>query len=240
MKKLLAVLSLFVLLSGTAHATLLNRGGGLIYDTNLNITWLQNANLSLTQVFGLPTKDFADSSFKFGIAPNGAMNFNTASSWIVAMNAEIYLGYSDWRLPTTMQPDPTCSFQGTRSSGVNCTGSEMGNLFYSGLGNPFLAVDPITNNVIPSGLETQTGPFQNLQINLYWSSTEYVPDSSNYFFSFFNGQQGDYQGPYVNMFVMAVRDGDVAVAAVPEPETWALLLAGLGLISRTLRKKVSS
>ena len=29
----------------TAHAALVDRGGGLIYDTTLDITWLQNANV---------------------------------------------------------------------------------------------------------------------------------------------------------------------------------------------------
>ena len=32
--------------SGAAQATLIDRGGGLIYDSVLNVTWLQNANLA--------------------------------------------------------------------------------------------------------------------------------------------------------------------------------------------------
>src|SRR3989344_5817518 len=98
MKSLALSLALCVTLtaSGAAQAALVDRGGGLIYDDVLNITWLQDANLSLTQRFGIPSKGPADSSFQFGVAADGSMNFNTASNWIGAMNAETYLGYSDW------------------------------------------------------------------------------------------------------------------------------------------------
>ena len=40
----LFVIAAFALVSGAAHATLMNNGGGLIYDSDLNITWLQDAN----------------------------------------------------------------------------------------------------------------------------------------------------------------------------------------------------
>jgi len=37
-----------IALSGAAQATLIDRGGGLIYDDVLNITWLQDANYAMT------------------------------------------------------------------------------------------------------------------------------------------------------------------------------------------------
>ena len=54
--------------------------------------------------------------------------------WIKAMNTANYLGFTDWRLPTTAQPDATCSLQNFlgfpgQSGGTGCTGSEMGHLF---------------------------------------------------------------------------------------------------------------
>ena len=44
MKKLLILGISFLLFGSTASATLIDRGGGLIYDTDLDITWLQDAN----------------------------------------------------------------------------------------------------------------------------------------------------------------------------------------------------
>ena len=36
---------------GTTSAALVNNGGGLIYDSDLNITWLQNANFGAGSAF---------------------------------------------------------------------------------------------------------------------------------------------------------------------------------------------
>ena len=74
---------------GNAQALLTDSGGGMIYDSVLKITWLQNANLAATDTFGVS-----------GINANGTMNWDTANRWIAAMNTADYLGYSDWRLPT--------------------------------------------------------------------------------------------------------------------------------------------
>ena len=46
MKKLLVFLWAMVMVGGvveTANSALIDRGGGLIYDTDLDITWLQDA-----------------------------------------------------------------------------------------------------------------------------------------------------------------------------------------------------
>ena len=53
MKKQLVFLStllLFFGVLGIANATLWDRGGGLLYDDVLNITWLQNANYAASEV----------------------------------------------------------------------------------------------------------------------------------------------------------------------------------------------
>ena len=39
-----AAAAALVALSGTAQAALVNRGGGMIYDTTRNITWLADMN----------------------------------------------------------------------------------------------------------------------------------------------------------------------------------------------------
>ncbi|MDP2823739.1 MAG: hypothetical protein Q8O52_13825, partial [Sulfuritalea sp.] len=48
-KAALALLAAGLLSSGVAQAALNDRGGGLIYDDVLNITWLADANYAATQ-----------------------------------------------------------------------------------------------------------------------------------------------------------------------------------------------
>jgi hypothetical protein len=70
-----AVACLIVLAMGfvvPVNATLVDRGGGMIYDSDLNITWLQDANLG------------------------GQMDWSSAIAWADQL---VYGGYSDWRLP---------------------------------------------------------------------------------------------------------------------------------------------
>ena len=43
----LCACALTLAVSTTANAALVDRGGGLIYDDVLNVTWLQNANAAL-------------------------------------------------------------------------------------------------------------------------------------------------------------------------------------------------
>lgn len=42
------VICALITASGSAQASLIDRGGGLIYDSNLNVTWLQDANYAKT------------------------------------------------------------------------------------------------------------------------------------------------------------------------------------------------
>jgi len=78
---LLLVVAVVLGLSGTANATLIDRGGGLIYDTDLNITWLQDANFAKTS----------------GYDTDGYMTWGNAKAWADSL---VYQGYADWRLPT--------------------------------------------------------------------------------------------------------------------------------------------
>ncbi len=188
--------------SVSANADLIDRGGGLIYDTDINVTWLQNANLAASNTFGVG-----------GIQALGQMDWSTAQSWIAAMNAANYLGYSDWRLPTT-------PFLGT---GVFTDQGDMGHLYYDellGQPAPFPA-----GPAIPL---TDTSPFTNVQQYSacnYWlygfpGDLDYKPT-----FDFSIGLQSDGRTIMQEEFCWPVRTGDVA--AVPEPETIILLCSGL-------------
>jgi len=194
----------------SAQAALQARPGGMVYDTVQNITWLQNWNT------------------------NGLMNWATANTWA---NNLVHGGFDDWRLPTT---NTTASSNCDRSQsagggfpqeylGFNCTGSEMGHMFYNEFGAS-------REQSIRAGSNTANlALFTNVQSFVYWSSTGYAPSSgSAWDFHTHNGWQGagDVNGA---VYAVAVRPGDVP--AIPEPQTYALLLAGLGAVVVAVRRR---
>ena len=119
LSKLLFVVGCSVTLN--AGAALFDRGNGLVYDDVLNVTWLADAN-------------YARSS---GFSTDGRLSWTAATEWVESLN---YQGYSDWRLPLTLQPDSSCEFNddlgaaGSLSYGFGCKGSELGHMFHFNLG----------------------------------------------------------------------------------------------------------
>ena len=209
MNKLKTILTISVLavVSSGANAALESRLGGLAYyDTEADLTWLADANYAQTS----------------GYVADGGMEYVPAIIWAAGLSVG---GNSDWRLPTTLQPDASCDDQsGSVSSGYNCTGSEMGSLFYTALGNS-------------AGLaETKTGPFSNVQISVYWSATEYAPNTSNaWHFSMNHGFQNDHSKA-LGFYAWAVQSGDVSAVPVPAA-AWLFGSALLGLVGLGKRKR---
>jgi len=207
--------------ASTATAGLIDRGNGMIYDTDRNITWLADANLAATNNFGVS-----------GIAADGSMNWNTAQSWVTAMDTANYLGFTNWRLPTTLQPDASCGAQsgGAGSYGFNCTGSELGHLFYQEIG-------ATAGNSILTGNATELTKFSNIQ-SVYYSGTGVASDPfSAWVFGTSIGYLGN-TDKVIGRYAWAVRTGDVTSTSVPEPGIiWLLLAGGMGWVGTRTRRR---
>lgn len=230
----------------SAQASLIDVGGGLIYDDALHITWLKNANLAATRTFGVS-----------GITADGRMTWNTALSWINAMNAANYLGYNTWRLPTLSPIDGSNTFNyppihdGSHDRGYNIseagtlyagsTAHEMAHLFYDTLGNDALCA-PSTESTDagchkratpdyygPWGL-TNRGPFTGLVNYRYWYKLESGINTARAFdFNFNDGQTGT--GAKTGLFqAWAVLPGQAAVVPVPAAG-WLFGSGILGLVA---------
>ena len=198
---------LLITVSGAVNAvplSLQSRLGGLaVYDPNSGLTWLADANA------------------------NGAMNWSDANAWADSLTIG---GFSDWRLPSTTQPDLSCSSQsGSIFDGFGCTGSEMGSLFYTALGGQAYTSITTTHN-------DNFDLFSNVQSSYYWSATEYAPYTPlAWIFNMDGGFQNRGYKIYSQIsetksfYAWAVRSGDDgASSAVPEPT--ALSLIGIGAV----------
>ncbi|SPD75039.1 conserved hypothetical protein [uncultured Desulfobacterium sp.] len=214
---------LSTLITGTSNATLFDRGGGLIYDDVLDITWLQDANYAQTS----------------GYDSYGYMTWYEATAW--ADGLEYYdsvrdITWDDWRLPMTVDGLSEWGYDGTTTAGYNIISSEMGHMYYVNLNN--LGYYDTEGNYQPSYGLNNTGTFNKLLSHYYWSDTEYsfFPLKA-WIFDFDDGAQTHGIKDYNAGFAWAVRDGDVS-APVPEPATMLLVSTGLACLVACRRKSV--
>ena len=194
-----AFLNIGIFATTGANAALVSAlGGQVVNDTDLNIIWLANGNLAVTETFGVN-----------GIALDGTMTWQTAQLWIAAMNTANYLGYNDWRLPTTTDTcTPGCIFShgGTVLGYNNTNTSEMSHLYHTELGNKGYYDTSGVGPLAGWGL-VNTGPFSNLQPGLYWSGTE-SDTGSAWVYGFDFGFQASYFKNELR-FALAVRPGQI-------------------------------
>lgn len=134
---------LFSFLSISSHADLVDRGGGLIYDTVLDITWAQS---------------------------DVARNWDSANIWVEGLTLG---GATEWRLPYISVAAGSGPFSGTpvnckTASEQACRDNELGYMFYYNLGgtanqpilasgDPDLAMFPtLQSNLYWSGTESSS------------------------------------------------------------------------------------
>lgn len=203
------VVASMVVVSSNARAALIDRGGGLIYDSDLNITWLSDASYAVTS----------------GFDADGKMTWYQAESWIQSLNASTYRGVSGWRLPGA---DVNCG------ANYSCTTSEMGHLFYLELGGR--AHDSILDisNTSLGLFEGVAGGVYWSQTVVPASDG----DDARFDFNFALGWQDGHHVTN-SAYAWAVHDGDIALlpAAVPLPASVWLLSSGLLALLGASRKE---
>jgi hypothetical protein len=236
--KLTALATVIALSTTNAQAALYNRGNGMIYDSALNITWLQDANYAKTS----------------GYDADGRMTWSQSHTWA---NNLVYGGFSDWRLSSARLNGTdmmNCGgsyavcpgyYNGTNDLGWNNTRSEIGHLFlelgnnavWSTTGVSTRSYAPIDMTFVDAATN-QNVSFLNLQKYFYWEAeTSYLNPNEAWNFVTDGGYQEPYSGKSSPFHAWAVRDGDVT--AVPVPASAWLMGSGLiGLAGLAKRKKV--
>ena len=220
-----------LLASGAAQATLFDRGGGLLYDDVLKVTWLQDANYAKTS----------------GYDADGLMTWSEADAWAKSLS---YGGNTGWRLAGNVPVDSggwkySLTYDGHSDYGYNIASpnSELGYMFYANLGlTAYFAPDGtfqpdfgVFGNGSTGG-QSDVGLVKNLRSSIYWSGTEFAGNPLHFAWSFYTVDGLQEIGAKVNLYsAWAVHDGDIA--AVPEPETYALFLAGLAVMGGALRRR---
>ncbi len=188
-------------------------GNRLIYDDDLDVTW-----------------------YDYSKSPD---NWYNQLSW--AANLSVTFGentYTNWRLPISVDGPYSNGYDGSTTTGYNITTSELGHLFYTELGNKgWTAIDGTWPQ--PGWGLSNTGDFQNLINDTYWSETPHLPPTDplhSYTFSFNYGYQS-YESWDLGYRALALRPGNVFATVVPVPSALFLMCTGLASLGLALRKR---
>ena len=140
---------------------------------------------------------------------NGLDTWQNQNTWVSNLTIA---GVDGWRLPSADVNGDSIVIDCSGGSVVGCEDNEMGFLYWE-------------ENITPS----TSGPFSNIQSNLYWSRTESTTSStSSWILRFSAGDQRTFNKSE-DLAAWAVHDGDIS--AVPVPAAIWLFSSGIiGLI----------
>ena len=197
------ILAISLGFSSTSDAKLLNMGKGLINDTDLNVTWLRDANsfFTLSGKGKNPAKARGLVNAIIAAVPmiaddievhevvsadfdphNGKMSWWGAQAWVGYLNSINYKGFNDWRLPIVAPVDGielncTTSYDGSTDDGYNTSAV---NTTAHELPHVYYQELHNLSNVTISGLGLskgyglkKKGPFINVRKGIYWTGTLY-------------------------------------------------------------------
>ncbi|QSA96049.1 DUF1566 domain-containing protein [Methylococcus sp. EFPC2] len=247
---LIAAVSLLSLSS--AQAALIDVSNGQIYDDDLNVYWVKDANFFKTLADRHPggaealvrgvisgvrgvvhdTPNAYDNAgpgnYRLSATDfdttTGAMNWWGAQAFVTYVNSHVRFGdgATGWRLPTTYE----------LSTGA--PGSELRHLFFNELGGR--SDRPITST---HARAANYDLFQNVRSDFYWLGDTEYPANAKYVevFSTATGRRGLGFDKTSKAYVWSVRTAPVAV--VPLPGAWVLFAsasAGLGWLAGSRKK----
>lgn len=176
----------------------------------------QSSQAALISVLGGQAyyDDVADLTWLTNSNASGTiMNWWQANDWAADLNIN---GVTGWRLPAS---DVTCS-------NLNCTSSELGNMFYNVLGGVAGQKVITTHNSNYYLFSITPGP--------YWSSTEWALDNRRAWgFHFSNGTQ-EISLKDGAFYAWAVRSGNAGMVPVPAA-VWLFCSGLLVLMSLSTR-----
>jgi len=245
----------------SAQAELIDRGGGLIYDTVLNITWLQDSNYAATSGYQVPGRAADDPMI------NGLMDWAESMAW--AQNLNYYdsvrgVTWSDWHLPsvrpvgggptmvsavaTDGSSDDSYNISAPGSMYPGSTASHLAYLYFNTLGNVAMCAPNtgFAGCLLPSDprpVPFNFGPFSNPGGG-YWTNSNadvvYAADAWG-----FRIQGAEYgaqaamngTGYWGRGTAWAVMDGDVGLAPIPETGTLSMMVAGL-MVGWGVRRRI--
>lgn len=171
------------------------------YDRVLDITWLKDSNIGLSNTFGFERAYIIP--YQQRINDRGQIGQPMINEFLGVMNQGAYLGYSGWRIPVMLIDDDPCLISGS-IGWTGCTAAEVGSL------NEY--IHDTYGNV-------DNSPFDNISTAWSWIRLSAGNLNSAHFYNF--GEEGSIHictgcRPEAGGTIWPVHDGDIGTPASTE------------------------